>query len=90
LRDRVRLDAWLTDDLPLRFEGRILAIDADVGNCWGRVMARGRAAGRPIAAMDAFIAATTERYDLVLAIPNVSDFEVLGIRLIIPWGDGLA
>jgi predicted nucleic acid-binding protein len=87
---RDRLDAWLTDDLPLRFEGRVLAIDANVGNCWGRVMARGRAAGRPVAAMDAFIAATTERYDLVLATRNVSDFEVLGIRLINPWGDGLA
>jgi toxin FitB len=87
---RDRLDAWLTDDLPLRFEGRVLAIDASVGNCWGRVMARGRAAGRPVAAMDAFIAATTERYDLVLATRNVSDFEVLGIRLINPWGDGLA
>jgi predicted nucleic acid-binding protein len=50
-------------------------------------MARGRAAGRPISAMDAFIAATSERYDLVLATRNVSDFEVLGIRLINPWRD---
>lgn len=84
---RHRLNAWLTDDLPLRFEARILPIDAKVGDCWGRIMARGRAAGRPVAAMDAFVAATAERYDLVLATRNVSDFEVLGIRLINPWFD---
>lgn len=84
---RDRLNAWLTDDLPLRFDGRVLPVDARGADCWGRVMARGQAAGRPVAAMDAFIAATTERFDLVLATRNVSDFEVLGIRLINPWRD---
>lgn len=84
---RDRLDAWLTDDLPLRFEARILPIDAKVADCWGRVMARGRAAGRPVSSMDGFIAATGERYDLVVATRNTSDFEALGIRLINPWRD---
>jgi predicted nucleic acid-binding protein len=84
---RDRLNAWLTDDLPFRFENRILPIDAKVGDCWGRVMARGQDAGRPVAPMDAFIAATSEWYDLVLATRNVSDFEALGIRLINPWRD---
>jgi toxin FitB len=84
---RDRLNAWLTDDVPLRFEDRILPIDAKTGDCWGRVMARGRAAGRPVAAMDAFFAATSERYDLVLATRNIPDFEALGIRLINPWRD---
>jgi predicted nucleic acid-binding protein len=31
---RDRLNAWLTDDLPFRFENRILPIDAKVGDCW--------------------------------------------------------
>jgi len=84
---RERLDAWLTDDLPLRFEARILPIDAKTGDCWGCVMARGQAAGRPVGTMDAFIAATSERYDLTLATRNVSDFEALGIRLTNPWRD---
>jgi predicted nucleic acid-binding protein len=84
---RERLEAWLTDDLPLRFEARVLPVDAGVGDRWGRVMARGRAAGRPVTVMDAFIAATAERHDLVLATRNVSDFEILGIRLINPWRD---
>jgi toxin FitB len=50
-------------------------------------MARGQAAGRPVTAMDACIAATAERHDLTLVTRNVADFEVLGIRLINPWRD---
>ena len=84
---RDRLEAWLTDDLPQRFDARVLPVDTGVGDRWGRVMARGQAAGRPVAVMDAFIAATAERHDLVLATRNVSDFEVLGIRLVNPWRD---
>ena len=84
---RDRLEVWLTDDLPLRFEARVLPVDAGVGDRWGRVMARGQAAGRPVTAIDAFIAATAERHDLTLATRNVADFEVLGIRLINPWRD---
>jgi predicted nucleic acid-binding protein len=48
-------------------------------------MARGRTAGRPVGTMDAFIAATAERHHLTLVTRNVSDFDVLGIRVINPW-----
>jgi len=54
----------------------------------GRVMARGRTGGRPVGTMDAFIAATAERHHLTLVTRNVSDFDVLGIRLINPWSNG--
>ncbi|HKU96768.1 MAG TPA: type II toxin-antitoxin system VapC family toxin [Vineibacter sp.] len=85
---RHRLDEWLTRQLPLRFEARILAIDVETADMWGRVMARGQASGRPIGPMDAFIAATAERHDLTLATRNVSDFDALGIRLTNPWNHG--
>lgn len=54
-------------------------------DCWGRIMARAQAAGRPMGTMDAFIAATAEQHDLTLVTRNVSDFDVLGIGLINPW-----
>jgi predicted nucleic acid-binding protein len=82
---RDRLDAWLTEQVPVRFEARVLPVDAEVANSWGRVMARGQAAGRPVGSMDAFIAATAEHHDLVLVTRNVSDFDALGIRLVNPW-----
>lgn len=85
---RRRLDAWLGDELPQRFEGRVLAIDAAIADIWGRIVARSQAAGRPVGSMDAFIAATAERHGLTLVTRNVSDFEPLGLALANPWTTG--
>jgi toxin FitB len=85
---RLRLDAWLTEDLPNRFEARVLPIDAGTANAWGKVVARGQAASRPVGTMDAFIAATAEQHDLTLVTRNVADFEALNVRLINPWKNG--
>lgn len=84
---RERLDAWLTQDLPVRFEARMLPVDAGTANAWGKVMARGQAAGRPVGTMDAFIAATAEQHDLTLVTRNITDFEALKVRLVSPWRD---
>jgi toxin FitB len=84
---RDHLEAWLTDDLPARFEDRILPVDVRVADCWGRVAACGRAAGRPVSIMDAFIAATAERHAMTLVTRNVVDFAPLGPRVISPWRD---
>ena len=85
---RDKLDAWLTEDLPARFADRILPVDTDVGDRWGRIMIRGQAAGRTVGTMDAFIAATAEGHDMVLVTRNISDFEALGLRLVDPWQTG--
>jgi predicted nucleic acid-binding protein len=82
---RARLDSWLTDELPLRFENRVLAVDHAVADHWGRLVARTQAVGRPIGAMDAFVAATADRHALALVTRNVSDFEPFGLTLINPW-----
>jgi len=82
---RNRLDTWVSEQLPARFEARVLPIDAETADTWGHVMARGRTGGRPVGTMDAFIAATAERHHLTLVTRDVSDFDVLGIRVINPW-----
>ncbi len=82
---RERLDAWVRDELPSRFEGRVLPVDGAVADAWGRVMARGQAAGRPLGAMDALVAATAEVHGLTLVTRNVSDFTVLGRTTVNPW-----
>ncbi|MEJ0045116.1 MAG: type II toxin-antitoxin system VapC family toxin [Rhodospirillales bacterium] len=84
---RDRLDAWLTDQVVLRFEGRVLAIDAGTADLWGRVVARGEAAGRPVGVMDGFIAATAEQHDLAVVTRNVTDFDALGVCTVNPWGN---
>jgi predicted nucleic acid-binding protein len=82
---RRRLDAWLAGEMPVRFEGRVLDVDIGVADAWGRIVARAQAAGRPVSAMDALMAATAERHDLVLVTRNISDFERLGVNILNPW-----
>lgn len=81
---RHRLEQWLKDELPLRFETRILPIDAEVAEAWGRTVSRNEAAGRPIGAMDAFLAATAETHQLTLVTRNVSHFPLLK-AVLNPW-----
>jgi len=80
-----RLDSWLREELPLRFDGRILIIEAVIADAWGRLVSRCLAAGRPIGVMDAFFAATAEVRALALVTRNVSDFTASGIPLLNPW-----
>ena len=79
------LDSWLREELPLRFDGRILNIEAVVADAWGHLVSRCLAAGRPIGVMDAFFAATAEVQALTLVTRNVSDFTASGIPLLNPW-----
>ncbi len=81
---RNRLEQWLRDELPLRFEGRILPIDPRIAEKWGQIVARADALGRPMGAMDAFLAATAELHRLTLVTRNTSDFAVVK-ALLNPW-----
>ncbi|MFZ0287966.1 MAG: type II toxin-antitoxin system VapC family toxin [Candidatus Sulfotelmatobacter sp.] len=81
---RRRLEEWLGRELPLRFEGRMLPVDADVAEAWGKTVSRSEAMGRPIGAMDAFLAATAEVHQLTLVTRDVSDFKVLK-TIMSPW-----
>jgi hypothetical protein len=83
-RRRSQLERWLQDELPLRFESRVLPVDNTVAEAWGRTVSRAEAAGRPIGAMDAFLAATAETHQLTLVTRNVSDFPLLK-AVLNPW-----
>ena len=82
---RNRLDVWLRDQLPRRFDGRILPVSALVAEAWGQVVARCQAKGRAIGIMDAFLAATAEVHTLTVVTRNTSHFEVLGGSVLNPW-----
>ena len=84
-RRKQRLASWLEDDLPSRFEGRILPVDAAVANAWGVLVARARAVGTTLGAMDAFFAATAAVHHLALVTRNTRDFSTTGIELLDPW-----
>jgi predicted nucleic acid-binding protein len=52
---------------------------------WGTINARLEAIGRPIAAIDALLAATALRHHYTLTTRNTSHFGNVGIVLINPW-----
>jgi toxin FitB len=84
-RRRVRLEEWLRAELPLRFEGRVVPVDAAVADSWGRIVATREALGRPIGSIDAFIAATAQAHKLALVTRNAADFEASVQTVVNPW-----
>ena len=82
---RVGLEEWLSQDLPDRFEGRILAIDQGVADACGRIRAKRLSAGKPINTMDALIASVAARHGLILVTRNERDFEETGVAIHNPW-----
>jgi predicted nucleic acid-binding protein len=83
---RNRLEQWLQHELPLRFEGRVLPVNDDVADAWGRTVSRSESLARPMSVMDAFLCATAEVHRLTLVTRNVSDFATLK-SAVNPWTD---
>ena len=84
-RRRQRLDEWLRNELPQRFEGRVLPIDGAVADAWGTIVAQRERTGRPISTIDAFMAATAQVHDLTLVTRNASDFRSSMKTVFDPW-----
>lgn len=82
---RKNLEEWLQHELPMRFDGRILPVDETVADSSGRVAACSDAAGRPMGAIDAFLAATAEVHRLTLVTRNQSDFKAVLKTTLNPW-----
>eukprot|EP01034_Spumella_vulgaris_P041592 gene41592-51524_t len=79
---RARLAEWMETELPLFFSGRVLAVDQQVADRWGRMAA---ATGRTMPAVDSLIAATAAYHGLSVVTRNVPDFSVWGLDVINPW-----
>ena len=74
-----RLEAWLGIVVE-QFRERILPLDADAAQVWGRLGVPG-----PDHALDQQVAAIALVNDLTLATRNVADFRGLGMRLRNPF-----
>jgi toxin FitB len=86
-RKSVQLQEWLETELRSRFEGRVVAIDEAVAVLWGKLLAKADAAGRPLGAMDGFLAATAAAHQMTLVTRNQMDFSGAGIKTFNPWSD---
>jgi predicted nucleic acid-binding protein len=84
-KHRLRLDEWLRGALLMRFEARVLPVDAAVADEWGRIVSRCESRGKPISTMDAFVAATASVRALTLVTRNTKDFEFALKAVLNPW-----
>ncbi|MGO4129539.1 type II toxin-antitoxin system VapC family toxin [Inquilinus sp. YAF38] len=81
---RDQLDAWFSGPHGPQalFAGRVLPFDDRAGLVWARLMADGKAKGRPRSGLDTIIAAIAEANDCTVVTDNERDFD--GIPVINP------
>lgn len=84
---RVLLNEWLTNDLLIRFAGRISEINVGVTLKWGEVSAQIQSLGRTVTVVDTLNLAIALINDHTLVTSNLSIFENTGVRLINPFID---
>jgi hypothetical protein len=81
---RARLETWFAgpDGPQSLFAGRVLAFDEKAGLVWARLMADGKAKGRPRSALDTIIAAVADANGCVVVTGNEKDF--VGVEVVNP------
>jgi toxin FitB len=82
---RVTLEAWLDHDLALRFSDRILPIDQQVADRWGRIAGSAAAKKSPLPVIDGLFAATAQHHNLILVTRNTRDIAAAGVPAFDPW-----
>ena len=78
-RKRDALDTWFSSPAGPQglFAGRILPFDDNAGLVWARLMADGKAAGRPRSGLDMIIAAVAGANKCIVVTANEKDFHGL-------------
>lgn len=82
---RITLESWLSRDLLIRFAGRILGVNQEIADRWGRITAVTLVAGRRIPAIDALLAATAFHHNLTLVTRNSRHAAPTGVPVFNPW-----
>lgn len=84
-RRRGRLESWLTVDLRLRFQNRILTVNEAIAERWGALSARAAKRGKPVPVVDGLLAATALHHDLMFVTRNDTDVSETGVPTLNPW-----
>ena len=81
---RATLEDWLDNEIMPWLGGRALPVTLAIAERWGDLSAHVKAKGRPRPVVDAVLAATAFRHDLVLVTRNVGDYQDLGVTILNP------
>ncbi len=85
---RRRLELWLEQDLPLRFEGRVLTVDREVADRWGTLSAVTAALGTSLPVIDRLLDATVLHHNLTLVTRNTADVDATDVHVLNSWLPG--
>lgn len=81
------LTAWLANDPPTRFAGRILPIDYAIAEHWSELMVQSRRSGVALSAMDGFFAASALAKNLDEGHAQPQGFRFIRRRAVQSHGD---
>lgn len=79
---KIKLQSWLEKDLPTWFNDRILPINVEVAERWGKLL---NEVNRSLPAVDSLIAATALHYDAAIITRNKKDFDYSHLIVIDPF-----
>jgi toxin FitB len=80
------LENWLNGEVIVRFDNRILPIDAQVATKWGELSGISLQNGSPHPVIDGLIASTAIVHNLILVTENVKDFaKIEEVKMFNPW-----
>lgn len=83
-KKRRELERWFSgpEGPQALFAGRVLPFDEAAGLVWARLMAAGKAKGRPRSPLNMIVAAVAEANDCVVVTENERDFA--GLKILNP------
>ena len=84
-RRRTRVEAWLELELPARFMGRILPLDAAIADRWGLLTAQAQRGCKRNPVIDSLIAAAPPHYNRKVIPRNTGHFLNAQVQVLNPW-----
>lgn len=82
---RERLQSWVTNDLTVRFEQRLLEIDTEVAWASGMMLGEAERRGEKLPVIDSLIGATANVHNLVVVTRNVQEMVRCQAKVFNPW-----
>jgi toxin FitB len=82
---KLELQAWVSNNLGTRFEGRFLSIDGEVAAAVGRLLGDAERLGKKLPVMEGLIGATAITHHLTVITPNTRDLERCQAKVFSPW-----
>ena len=86
---KLALQRWLDDDVTKRFDNKIISINKDIVDRWGRLRGAGMKQGKNFPVIDSLLAATAITHGMTIVTRNVDDLKATGVTIRNPWQDYL-